>query len=289
MDQTPLYGRRSDPSAAPQCPRHPHERSVSYCKRCNRPTCMTCTLPTEVGTICVECSQNSVQRLTRPAVGAPVTMTLIGINVALHLLGMVTSTVFQLFAFFPPVAYFEPWRFLTTAFLHSGIMHLLFNMLALYWTGQGLEAVMGKARFLALYLLSALGGTTFVLAWCLVDPSSFATVTVGASGAVFGMFGAAFVLTKVTGADTRSIVAILALNVLYGFLVPNISWQGHLGGLVVGAFVAYALLKLDRPVRSMTARQQEIRTGAALGALAIVLVAVQFGIYELLIRLPLAA
>lgn len=280
MDDTPRYGYRTDPHAAPPCPRHPHEQSVSYCKRCNRPTCMTCTLPTEVGTICVDCSNSRVTRLARPSLGAPITMILIGLNVAVHLLGYLTPEIYNWGAFFPPLAYSQPWRFLTSGFIHAGVMHLLFNMLALWWTGQGLEPVMGKARFLALYLLAELGGSTFVLLWTLVSPDSFLQVTVGASGAVFGLFGAVYALQKATGMDTRSITGLLAINFLYGFIIPNVSWQGHLGGLLIGATAAYVMLKLDRPQAGMTAQQQNLRTGAALAAMGVCLVAIQYGLYS---------
>lgn len=282
MESTPRYGRRSDPTAAPQCPRHPHVQSVSYCKRCNRPTCMTCTLPTEVGTICVECTSQKVTRVARPALGAPVTLTLIGLCALVHVVGIFTSVLAQYGGFFAPLALAEPWRALTTAFLHADVWHLAFNVMALYWTGQGLEPLMGRARFLALYLLSALGGSTFVLAWVLVDPMSAVSYTVGASGAVFGLFGAVFVLQKVMGLDTRSIVGLLALNFMYGFLVANVSWQGHLGGLLVGMLVTYVMVKLDRPTAGMTAKAQHIRTAAALFGVAVVLLAIQYGTFSVL-------
>lgn len=284
MDTTPVYGRRSDPNAAPQCPRHPHEKSVSYCKRCNRPTCVACTIPTEVGSICVDCTNNHLEKMTRRSFGVPVTVTLIGINVALYLLEWVFPALYQLLAFNPPSAYFEPWRFLTTAFLHAGIFHLAMNMFSLYWTGQALEPVMGRARYLALYVLAALGGTTFVLAWVLAQPSSFLTVTVGASGAVFGLFGAILVLQKAMGVNTQSMLSLLGVNLLYGFLIPGISWQAHLGGLLVGVLSAWLMLKLDRPVPGMTARKQNLRTGIVLVVLGLALAAIQAGIYALLLQ-----
>lgn len=284
MDTTAQYGRRSDPYAAPPCPRHPHEKSVSYCKRCNRPTCVTCTIPTEVGSICVDCTNNKVARLARPSLGAPITMGILAINVALYLFEWVFPQVYLIFAFNPPSAYFEPWRFLTTAFLHSGIVHLAMNMFSLYWTGQSLEPVMGRARYLALYLLSALGGTTFVLAWVLAQPSSFATVTVGASGAVFGLFGAILVLQKAMGVNSQEMYALLGVNLVYGFLVPGISWQAHVGGLLVGMLAAWVMLKLDRPVPGMTARKQNARTAVALLGIAVMLGLIQMGIYMVLLQ-----
>lgn len=282
MSEIPTFGQRSNPAAAPNCPRHPHERSVDYCKRCNRPMCVACAIPTEVRSICVDCTTSPAKRMRSRSYGAPVTMALIGMCVLLSLLEWVLP-VYQWFAFYPPAAYFEPWRFLTTAFLHSGLMHLAFNMLALYWLGQSLEPLMGKMRYIGLYLLSALGGTTFVLAWVLVSPTSFTTVTVGASGAVFGLFGAIFVLQKAVGADTRSVLTLLALNLGYGFIVPGISWQGHLGGLIVGMAVAWMLVKTDRPRPGMTEKKQNLLALAALIGTAVALVAIQSLIYSLLL------
>lgn len=285
MSNSPLYGRRSDPYAAPQCPRHPHEQSVSYCKRCNRPTCVACTIPTEVGSVCVECTNNYAKRLSRSSLGAPITMLLMAVNVVLFVLEWFVPQVYQWLAFYPPSAYFEPWRFVTTAFLHAGVVHLGMNMLSLYWLGQSVEPMMGKTRFLAAYMLSALGGTVFVLGWVVVSPQSFNTVTVGASGAVFGLFGAIFALQKAMGANTRSIGVLLAVNLMYGFLIPGISWQAHVGGLLVGALVTVLMLKLDRPVAGMTARSQNVRTGVALLGVGFALAALQAAIYWLLLSI----
>ncbi|RRC95443.1 rhomboid family intramembrane serine protease [Schaalia canis] len=279
----PTFGQRSNPAAAPNCPRHPHERSVDYCKRCNRPMCVACAIPTEVRAICVDCTTSTAKRMRARSFGMPVTTALIGLCAVLYVADWLLP-VYQWFAFYPPSAYYEPWRFLTTAFLHSGLMHLAFNMLALYWMGQYLEPLMGTMRYIGLYALSALGGTTFVLAWVLVSPASFTTVTVGASGAVFGLFGAIFVLQKAVGADTRSIFVLLAINLAYGFIVPGISWQGHVGGLLVGVAVAWLLLKTDRPRPGVTERTQNLQAAGVLGVTAVILLAAQSGIYSLLIN-----
>lgn len=232
--------------------------------------------------MCVDCTTSPAKRMRSRSFGAPVTTALIGLCVLVSVAEWVLP-VFQWFAFYPPVAYFEPWRFVTTAFLHSGLLHLAFNMMALYWLGQSLEPLMGTMRYIGLYLLSALGGTTFVLAWVLVSPSSFDTVTVGASGAVFGLFGAIFVLQKAVGADTRSILILLAINLGYGFIVPGISWQGHLGGLLVGMAVAWMLVTTDRPRPGVTEKKQNFQAGAVLVATAGALVLAQSGIYSLLV------
>lgn len=252
---TPLYGQRSNPYAAPECPRHPGVRSVDYCKKCNRPMCVDCTVRTEVRSVCVECA--NVRRPRVPSGQPVVTYTLIGINVALFILSFVLPSVGNWLFFNPAVGYRQVWRFLTTAFLHSGFMHIAFNMLALYSVGIELEQVLGRTRYLSVYLLSAIGASLFVLAWVLIQPSSLGTVTVGASGAVFGLFGAMFVLQKQSGMDTRAVVGLLLVNLLIGFIVPNVSWQGHVGGLATGALATWIYWRQGRAKPGITAKKQE--------------------------------
>ena len=144
--------------------------------------------------------------------------------------------------------YFEPWRMLTSALLHSPhqAAHIFFNMIALWFVGRAMEPEIGRLRFGALLLLSAFGGSVAVLYWS--DPF---TPTVGASGAVFGLFGALFVLLRSSGSETGGVVALLAINMVVSFLVPQISWQGHLGGLVTGAVVASVYTYAPRRYRGL--------------------------------------
>ena len=151
----------------------------------------------------------------------------------------------------------ELYRLLTSAFLHYGLTHLLFNMWALYVVGPPLEAALGRLRFSALYFLSALlyalsalGGSVLVY---LLSPVTAATA--GASGAIFGLFGATFVVGKRLNLDVRWVVAIIVLNLVFTFIIPlissvNISWQGHLGGLLTGAVVAGAYAYAPRNSRN---------------------------------------
>jgi membrane associated rhomboid family serine protease len=142
----------------------------------------------------------------------------------------------------------EYYRLLTAAFLHGGTLHLLFNMLALYLLGPTLEAALGRTRFLALYLLSALGGsvTSYVLASPL-QPS------LGASGAIFGLFGAMLVISRRLRADVAGIAVVLAINLVLSFTIPNIDWRAHLGGLVVGAIIAAGFAYAPRARRDLFA------------------------------------
>ena len=232
--------------APPVCPRHPDTVAYVRCQRCDRPTCPACQVPSTVGVHCVDCARQSQagRRQARTLLGgtvvsgAVVTKVLIGLCVAAYAIQILVPALdFQL-AFVPELAASEPWRFLTTAFLHANYMHLGFNMWALWVLGGVLEPVLGRWRFTAIYLLSALGGSTAIywLSWPGTD--SWITMTVGASGAVFGLFSTMFVVQRRFGRDTSGIVALLAINAVISFLGANTSWQGHLGGLIVGGIVA---------------------------------------------------
>lgn len=281
MNGVPQYGQRSEAAAAPECPRHPGVRAVDYCKRCNRPMCTQCAIRTEVRSICVDCAKRVRRRV--PTGSPVVTLGLIAACVALYVVGWVSPAAERAFVFAPVLGYFEPWRFLTTAFLHASLWHIGFNMLALYWVGRSLEVVMGHWRFAVLYGLSAVGGTLAVLLWCFVEPSTWQTATVGASGAVFGLFAAVFVLQRLSGADTTSVLVLLGINLVYGFITPGISWQAHVGGLLTGLVVSWVFTRLARPRRGATERAQERTAVLASVGMAVVLAALVTGTYALLL------
>lgn len=238
----------------PVCPRHPDRVSYVRCQRCGRPACPECQRPAAVGIQCVDCVRESTRSAPTPKTifggvarqGRPlVTFSIIGVCVVLFLLQMVVPGLTNALSYaplytseyLPP----EPWRMLTAAFLHSTgfLLHIAFNMYALWIMGQALEPLLGRTRFLALYLLSALGGSVAVL--LLSNPLQG---VVGASGAVFGLFGAMFIVQRRRGGDVRQLVVLLVINGVLGFVVPGISWQAHLGGLLAGAaaaaIIAYA-------------------------------------------------
>jgi membrane associated rhomboid family serine protease len=137
-------------------------------------------------------------------------------------------------------------RLLTAMFLHQAPMHIAFNMLSLWWLGPPLEAALGRVRYIALYLLSGLGGSglSYLLA-AQGQPS------LGASGAVFGLLGATAVLMRRMNYDMRPVIALLVLNLVFTFTWSNIAWQAHIGGLVVGAAVAYGLVHAPRERRAL--------------------------------------
>ena len=270
----PSYGQRSDPHAAPDCPRHPGVRSVDYCKRCNRPMCVDCAIPTEVRSICVDCTSSKKRWMGSAsravAAGAPVvTYAMMAICVLMYLVTSVSPSLKASLSLLPATLMTQPWTILTGAFLHGGIMHILFNMLSLYWVGRAIEPVMGWWRFLTVYLVSALGGSAFIIAWCLIQPSEIYVSTVGASTAVFGLFGAVFVLQRLGGSDTTAILTLLGINLVYGFMVSGISWQGHIGGAIAGVAATWLLVRLARPRSGVTEAAQNRRQAlAALGMIA---------------------
>ena len=231
----------------PVCPRHPDRVAYVRCQRCDRPACPQCQVPSAVGVHCVDCarrnasSRRGVSSLLggRAITDALVTKGLIIACVTIYLVQMALPSLGAQFAFVPAVASSQPWRFMTTAFLHASLMHLAFNMWALWVLGSALEPILGRWRFAALCALSALGGSTMIY-WLAspTAPASWLTSTVGASGAVFGLFAALFIIQRRFGRDTSAIVGLLVLNLAISFIGANISWQGHLGGLVTGAIVA---------------------------------------------------
>jgi membrane associated rhomboid family serine protease len=216
-----------------------------------------------VGFQCPSCLAEGAKSVRTPrtisgaAVGSSegaVTLTLIGLNVAVFVLqlatGITTGTVFHQGAMLSVsasttsgevltgVADGGYWRLLTAAFLHLSILHILFNMYALYLFGPFVERALGPVRFIAAYVTMAVASSVFV--YWLADPRA---TTAGASGAIFGVFGVAFFLLLRAKQDVRSLLVLLAINAFIS-TQGNISWQGHLGGFisgcVIGAAIAYA-------------------------------------------------
>jgi len=198
-----------------------------------------------------------------------ITYTLIAINVAMFVLQAASPNLqSDLVLHSPSVATGDWYRLVTSAFMHYGIAHLLFNMYALYIMGPPLENWLGRLRFTALYALSALGGSVLVY---LLSPLNAATA--GASGAVFGLFGATFVVGKRLNLNVQWVVGLIVLNLAFTFVIPalggqQISWQGHIGGLVTGALVAAAYAYAPRERRNLV---QVSSTVALLAAFALLI------------------
>jgi len=251
-------------AAEPVCPRHSDRVSYVRCQRCERPVCPECQRAAAVGVQCVDCvrEQNKGVRTARSPFGATlsgadaprVTQAIIAICAVVWLLQQANTQVTSDFAFFPPYARSEPWRLVTAAFLHSpsSPLHILFNMYALWLVGPYLERLLGRVRFVALYLISAVGGSIGYLV--LASPGlegAWVTSTVGASGAVFGLFGAFFVVQRRLNRDATQIVVLIGLNFVLGLVVSGIAWQAHLGGLVTGSLTAAVLAYAPRENRTL--------------------------------------
>jgi membrane associated rhomboid family serine protease len=176
----------------------------------------------------------------------------------------------------PGVAGGEWYRLITSAFLHEqfgsglGIFHILFNMWALIFVGPPLERALGRLRFLSVYLVSALGGSAL---FYLIAPPSAAAI--GASGAIFGLFGAYFVMARRLRVDARQIVFLIVLNLAISFWAHGIAWQGHIGGLIAGAAITAAYAYAPRQNRTL------IQLAATVGIVALIIVAVVARDYQL--------
>lgn len=144
------------------------------------------------------------------------------------------------FAYYVPYTDSEPWRLVTAIFMHQGVMHILFNGYSIWVLGTLMERVMGPGRFLALFLISGLAGSLGVM---LLNPNG---LVVGASGAVFGLFGALFVMNRGFGGSNVSLLAIVGINLVMGFIIPGVAWQAHVGGLIGGLIAAPLLMGSKR-------------------------------------------
>jgi membrane associated rhomboid family serine protease len=245
------------------CYRHPSEATGVRCTRCDRPICPQCMNQAAVGFQCPECvreGNKSVRQMrtiyggrvrpgTKPGV---VTQALIAINVAVFIAttasgvspfsGQGSSRLFDHLAVIPPaVAHGQYYRLLTGAFLHFGLIHIAFNMYALWIFGPLLERDLGRTRFLALYLLAGVGGNLLSVGLGPLDETA-----AGASGAIFGLMGALYVIFRHRNFDTSQVVFTIAGNLIFTFAVSNIDWRGHIGGLITGAAIAFVLAHAPR-------------------------------------------
>ncbi|MET9833007.1 rhomboid family intramembrane serine protease [Streptomyces sp. NPDC006385] len=270
MDQP--AGSSQDAQSLPVCYRHPDRETGVRCTRCERPICPDCMVSASVGFQCPNCVRTGSGTGHAPSASQPRTLAggtvaadprlftkiLIGINVAVFIAVQVRSSLLNdlvLIGAWPPapftptegVAGGEWYRLVTSMFTHEAPWHIGFNMLSLWWLGGPLEAALGRARYLTVYCVSGLAGS--VLAYLLTSPT---TATLGASGAVFGLFGATAVLMRRLNHDMRPIIALLAINLILTFSPGfNISWQAHIGGLVAGVITGYAMVHAPRKNRAL--------------------------------------
>ena len=256
------------------CYKHPSRETGVACSNCSRPICPDCMTPTPVGMRCPECSKQTTQvrTLSNMRAAPTVTMALLVVNAVAFLAsgqfgvgsGAATSNrIFAEGALFGPLIdqQQEYWRIVTSAFLHAGFIHIAFNMYLLYTLGNMLEPSLGNVKFALIYAVGLLFGSFGAL---LVEPTA---VTVGASGAVFGLMGAAFFELRARGIDpfASGIGGLILLNLAFSFVLSNISIGGHIGGLIGGSLALLALQQASK-------RRQPILGYVAMGVLAIVAV-----------------
>jgi len=277
------------------CYRHPKREAHIRCVRCDRRICPDCMIPASVGFQCPECVRGGkqAQRVARTSFGgrvAPhgslsVTYALIAVNIAAMVVELVWSPTIGRFSIRPGaavqinghqvdviqgVATGQYYRLLTGMFLHLspvgggyGITHILFNMWALYVVGPPLERWLGRLRFLAFYLLVGLFASAFVY---LLTPAN--SETLGASGAIFGLFAALFVLGRRLRYDIRPIAGVIVLNIVITFVFSGISWQGHIGGLIAGGALSAAWAYAPRKWRTTV----QLASSVALALIIVVMV-----------------
>jgi membrane associated rhomboid family serine protease len=270
------------------CYRHPSRETGVSCSNCGNPICPDCMTPTPVGMRCPDCSRQKTKTRTMRSMHVEPTATyvLIAVNVLMWVgtvlagggaNGQAYQDLQLVGVDFDPVAGHlvgvsqgDYWRLITGGFLHApNPLHILFNMYILYWIGRMLEPALGHVKFLALYFTSLLAGSFGALLLAPADQP-----TVGASGAVFGLMAAAFVMQMARGIDPMQsgIGPVILLNLVLSFVIPNVSIGGHLGGLVGGALVALALERVPAVQRSQglaLAGCALISAVAVIGAIAV--------------------
>jgi membrane associated rhomboid family serine protease len=284
---TPDTPPGDQPGGVPVCPRHPDRTSYIRCQRCERPTCPDCQRPAAVGIQCVDCVKTSARTapVARTPFGAPVgdgrpvvSYTLIGLCGAVFVAQLLLPGVTGLLAFRGVLAGVEPWRLLTTAFVHSPTspLHILFNLYVLYVFGPVLEQLLGRVKFALVYLLCALGGSVGILLLSAPNPGWLVPV-VGASGAIFGLVLLYVVLSLRQGQVPRQLLVILALNFALPLVVPQIAWQAHVGGALTGAAVGGLLMLTAAPGRTPEAARRRRLFWPSLAVLAVLLLALGLG------------
>ncbi|MFF0489159.1 rhomboid family intramembrane serine protease [Nocardia sp. NPDC004068] len=270
---------------APTCYRHPDRVTGLGCTRCGRPACPECLRSAAVGQHCVDCVRQAEGQVrpVRTVAGAVaptrptpvVTYALIALNVAVFaltaaqagsLLDNDLSPIFRDWTLIPPLVGHGEWlRVLTAGFLHFGPVHLLINMFALYVLGRDTETVLGRTRYVAVYLVSLLGGSAAALALAPVLSS-----TAGASGAIYGLFGAMTVILLRLRQSPVQMLVLIAINLFISVSLPGISLWGHLGGLAAGTAATAGILFAPQWLQARSPESARAIGWAAVAAVAVV-------------------
>jgi membrane associated rhomboid family serine protease len=267
---------------AQTCYRHPDRETGVSCSSCGRPICPDCMTPTPVGMRCPECMRQQTKVVRGTGGGAPgfaqapATFVLIAINVIAYLIEIAGGSgglgeqsgkiVFDYALNGPAVAEGEWYRLLTSGFLHASLIHIGFNMLLLFLLGRLLEPALGTPRFVALYFASLLAGSLGAL---VLDPNA---LTLGASGAIFGLAGATFVIARGRGMDAiaAEIGFLIVFNLIFSFAAARVSVGAHIGGLIGGVVCALTIVAGERGMFGPNRRFVEFAAIAAVGVIAVV-------------------
>jgi membrane associated rhomboid family serine protease len=267
---------------AETCYRHPDRETRVSCSSCGRPICPECMTPTPVGMRCPECMRQRtkvVQGVGAGATGfsrAPATFVLIGLNVVAYLVEIAAGVgglnnpggeiVVKYALFGPAVAEGEWYRLVTSGFLHASLLHIGFNMLLLFLLGRLLEPALGTPRFVVLYFASLLAGSLGAL---VLDPNA---LTLGASGAIFGLAGATFVIARGRGMDAIAgeIGFLIVFNLIFSFTAARVSVGGHIGGLIGGVLCALVIVAGERGRLGAGRQATELVAMGAVAAVAFV-------------------
>jgi membrane associated rhomboid family serine protease len=270
------------PTGVEYCYRHPGVQTGVHCTRCERPICTDCMIPAPVGHQCPECVAKARREVAAPirrvqvgrTGGAPLTSALLVVLIGVYLVEVVVGGAASLITG-PSVgalvrmgaalgvgtlngrdvigiAAGEPWRLFTAMFLHASLIHIAFNGYALYLFGSVIERELGRSRFVAIFLVTGLCASVASYAWGLPR-----TPSVGASGAIFGLFGAFIAYNyrrrelAFYAARMRSALMLIVINLIFTFTFPGIDWRAHVGGLVTGLMLGYAADVGDRRTRAL--------------------------------------
>lgn len=285
----PAAGGTPPADDPPHCYRHPDRESYIRCQRCHRPICPDCQTPASVGVHCPDDVKAGARDVRQPRTvlggmvprgdNALVTKLIIGITVLVSSADfLLTSRIGDELAlvsgvdqpgYSVGVVNGEVWRLVSVALVHGGWFHLLVNMFSLWMLGTQLEPVLGRARFITLYVLGALGGSaaSYALNAPVID-GQFLWGSVGASGAIFALLGAMFPIVRRMSASLTPLFAVLGINLYLGFQIAGIDWKAHLGGLLVGAAVGTVITYAPRE------RRDRFQLVGLLVTLAVVLVVV---------------
>jgi membrane associated rhomboid family serine protease len=270
------------------CYRHPDRETGVSCSSCGRPICPDCMTPTPVGMRCPECMRQRTKVVRNPTgtpgqwSAFPATMVLIAINVVVFLVEIANGSgglmneqssrfVVDYGLFGPFVEEGDWYRLITSGFLHANLIHIGFNMLLLFLLGRLLEPALGTPRFLVLYFASLLAGSLGVM---VLDPNA---LTIGASGAIFGLAGAVLVIARGRGMDALAgqIGFLIVFNLIFGLTLARVSVGAHIGGLIGGVICALAIVAGERGMLGRQHRVAEyavmliVAAVAFLGAIAV--------------------